>query len=360
LGHGDLETHEIAEIIAGAFAFWSIVLSSYLVYKHFRNYTEPELQRPIVRILFMVPVYAIDSWLSLRFKDYALAFDLARDCYESYVIYQFFVLLLNFLSPGDRTNTNLIQHLEAKEKMKHPSPFCCLPKFQPGENFLQVTRICILQFTIIKPLLTFVAVILFLSGSYDSGDFAPDGFYLWETIIDNFSITLAMYFLVLFYMATKDELKPLNPVGKFIAVKAVVFFSFWQGVLLSFLQYMRLIEPVGTYTAENIGTGIQDVLICVEMFLYSLYHMYVFDYAPYNKDQKKKPFVRTILSGDIRTATVPLLRNFQDSINPKHDVLHAKETFQPAATKMKEVLIAASGSFKKDKPDGSEISIELP
>jgi len=44
-----------------------------------RNYTEPELQRPIVRILFMVPVYAIDSWLSLKFKDYSLVFDLVRD-----------------------------------------------------------------------------------------------------------------------------------------------------------------------------------------------------------------------------------------------------------------------------------------
>ena len=36
-----------------------------------------------------------------------------------------------------------------------------------------------------------------------------------------------MYFLVLFYMATKEELVPLQPIGKFIAVKAVVFFSFW-------------------------------------------------------------------------------------------------------------------------------------
>jgi len=36
-----------------------------------------------------------------------------------------------------------------------------------------------------------------------------------------------MYFLVLFYIVTKEELAPLRPVGKFLAVKAVVFFSFW-------------------------------------------------------------------------------------------------------------------------------------
>jgi hypothetical protein len=45
----------------------------------------------------MVPIYAIDSWLSLVFKNSALIFNLLRDCYEAYVIYMFFTYLVTFL-----------------------------------------------------------------------------------------------------------------------------------------------------------------------------------------------------------------------------------------------------------------------
>ena len=38
----------------------------------------------------------------------------------------------------------------------------------------------------------------------------------------------ALYCLLMFYMVCKHELYPFNPVLKFVIVKAVVFFCFWQ------------------------------------------------------------------------------------------------------------------------------------
>lgn len=55
------------------------------IYLHLRYYTCPNEQRWIVRILFIVPIYAFDSWLSLMFfsKDnYYVYFNTVRDCYE--------------------------------------------------------------------------------------------------------------------------------------------------------------------------------------------------------------------------------------------------------------------------------------
>src|SRR5690242_9440775 len=55
-GHNNGHLHDYAFSLAGAFAFWATLLSLHLVYKHSRNYTQPNLQRPIIRIIFMVPV----------------------------------------------------------------------------------------------------------------------------------------------------------------------------------------------------------------------------------------------------------------------------------------------------------------
>lgn len=69
-----------------------LVLFCFQIYQHLKYYTNPSEQRWIVRILFIVPVYAFDSWLSLLFfeQSYYVYFDSVRDCYEgrlfSYII----------------------------------------------------------------------------------------------------------------------------------------------------------------------------------------------------------------------------------------------------------------------------------
>ena len=54
------------------------------IYTHLRYYTCPAEQRWIVRILFIVPIYVIDSWLCLIiFANRAyIYFNTIRDCYE--------------------------------------------------------------------------------------------------------------------------------------------------------------------------------------------------------------------------------------------------------------------------------------
>ena len=55
------------------------------IYMHLRCYSCPNEQRYIVRILFIVHIYAFDSWLSLLFftnDQYYVYFGTVRDCYE--------------------------------------------------------------------------------------------------------------------------------------------------------------------------------------------------------------------------------------------------------------------------------------
>lgn len=65
-----------------------------------------------------------------------------------------------------------------------------------------------------------------LSGVYGESDFSPKVAFPYMIAINNLSQFVAMYCLVLFYRANKTELKPMKPIGKFLCIKAVVFFSF--------------------------------------------------------------------------------------------------------------------------------------
>ena len=47
-----------------------------------------------------VPIYSIHSWCALRFRHNAVYLNLIRDSYESYVVYQFFSLLVAYMG-GD-------------------------------------------------------------------------------------------------------------------------------------------------------------------------------------------------------------------------------------------------------------------
>lgn len=93
------ERHIVAWFVGGLFAIIATTISVLDITMHVLHYRVPSQQRFVVRILWMVrappeaprwgasalpqvPIYAIESWLSLRFKEQALWFESARDWCE--------------------------------------------------------------------------------------------------------------------------------------------------------------------------------------------------------------------------------------------------------------------------------------
>ncbi|XP_078356150.1 transmembrane protein 184C-like [Oculina patagonica] len=123
------QTHVQAWFIAGCFVFLTIPISLWGILQHLVNYTKPELQRRIVRILWMVPIYATDSWLALRFPKAAIYLDSLRECYEAYVIYNFMTFLLAYLS----AEYDFDAVLSRKQQVEHFFPFCTMPPWRMGK-----------------------------------------------------------------------------------------------------------------------------------------------------------------------------------------------------------------------------------
>ena len=79
-------TVDYAWAVSGIFVCFSVALCVHDIHMHITHYVSP-LQRYYVRIIAMIVIYSIESWLALRFIEDRVYFECARDMYEAFVIY---------------------------------------------------------------------------------------------------------------------------------------------------------------------------------------------------------------------------------------------------------------------------------
>eukprot|EP00906_Rhabdomonas_costata_P017592 RCo025391 len=284
IGFGFLAAYDVAPnyvaacVLAGYCAMLAVVLSLQEIWLHISCYTAPDEQRRIVRILLMVPIFATQSWLALRFRHTALYLNLMRDCYESFVVYTFFSLLMVYLEGEKRC----VELLEGQPRMRFLPPLCCCGSFRLGGRFVSVVKVCLLQYVAVKPLCAIVAMVLYPLGLYTEGAISNFGNgYVWLLAVANLSVTTAFGALLYFYVATHRLISQHKPLWKFFCIKVVIFLSFWQGLAVALLIRIHVIHSTVTMNVNEVAMALQDFLICVEMVFIALAHRTVFSHRPF-------------------------------------------------------------------------------
>ncbi|KAI6004489.1 DUF300-domain-containing protein [Pisolithus orientalis] len=256
-------------VISGVSTFVAVVVSGLSIWLQLRNYRKPFLQRMVFA-----------SLISLFSLEAAFFIDAIRDIYEAFVIYCFFVLLVDYLG-GERS---LLMMLHGRPPIPAIFPVNLWRSdidVSDPYTFLFLKR-GILQYVQVKPILAFASLIMKATGTYNEGDFRARSGYLYVSIIYNTSICLALWCLAVFWMCVNADLKPFRPVPKFLCVKGILFFSFWQSVIVSSLVAVGAITRLGPYTDnEHISLGLTDTLICFEMPFFAAAHMYAFSYRDF-------------------------------------------------------------------------------
>lgn len=237
--------------------------------------SEQKLRIYLARVVFIVPIYAIDSWLGLRLTQYRTVLDIFRDCYEAFVIFSFFQFLVEYLG-GEQL---LISVLQARSQKEH--------------NWYFSSKRGILQYVFIRSFISIFQAFLMLFDAYEE-TYYVNSVYLYTTLITNFSQIWAIYCLAVFYFELKPALAPIRPVPKFLLIKAIVFFTWWQSVILVLLHNIGYITTSISFHDDNIPGGIQDALICLEMFLASIAFRYAFPVSDFLEMDQETPPLKTV------------------------------------------------------------------
>ncbi|PNW87018.1 hypothetical protein CHLRE_02g105350v5 [Chlamydomonas reinhardtii] len=343
------DVHYQAWFIGGIFVILSMPISIYEIAMHTEYYTQPRLQKHVIRILLMVPIYAVDAWFALRFRRAREYLDPIRECYEAFVIYSFFAYLMAYLQD---TLGDVNEHLAKRPQMQHLwGVRWLLRPWDMGTQFLWECKKGVLNYVILRPICTGLAFITDIFDEYGEGQINFRKSYVYLAAVTNFSQLWALYCLVMLYTAMHQELAPIRPLSKFLCIKAVVFVTFWQSIAIAILVYAGVLrkESWTTYDKVNVATGIQDFLICIEMFLAALAHAYAFPPRDYMAGHSKGFFSNVRYIFDLRDVVDDVGAVVEDHVSSATSAVvkapqrAVKKAAQGIAKNTKKLFSAASG-----------------
>jgi hypothetical protein len=327
--------------MAGTFTLLVSLLTMFHMSTHLRNYKEPIVQRKVIAILWMSPIYCLTSFLSLVFPSADGYLAVIKDFYEAYVIYNFLSFLIAVLGRGDRETA--VQRLAARHldhpldpptrflrRFYHPAPETSVEA--NANAVLTECQILCLQFVLVRPLTSiagFVASSLAIVNDTNDSDttsnwayFRSPNFYI--AMVTNASVFFAFTGLLKFYHAVRDDLSWLQPFSKFMSIKGIVFLTFWQGLAISILVNLKFdsdnefasgattivsaltnstaADSTGASsisgpiyhqkTAQEQAAEIQNILICVEMLFFSIAHWCVFPAEEWDEGYRPKSYAK--------------------------------------------------------------------
>lgn len=302
-----------AWFVAGIFVLLTLPIFLIGLMLHIFNYTHPHLQKHIVRILWIVPIYSLSSWLALIISHSAIYWDTIKECYEAYVLYNFLCYLLNYLE----SEYDLVSELESSYPIGQPPPCCCFPPWPRGKRFIFWCKFGTLQYTVMRLVITFAALVTYWCGVYDKGKINFGRAWIYLGIINGVSQMIAIHALIYFYKGTRKLLGPIRPVWKFISIKAIVFAIFWQAVFIALLVKVgALPESWRQYDVEDVSEGLQNFTICVEMLLFAIAHYFVFSHKSYvDPAAAQAPCITSCLRMlDVRDVADDVREHFVDPI----------------------------------------------
>ncbi|KAF7516380.1 hypothetical protein G7054_g14190 [Neopestalotiopsis clavispora] len=304
---GPFDFHQIALIVAGGCAATAIIASFYLMWTHATNYTKPREQKHIIRILFMVPVYSASAFLCIWYYWHAIYFQILNDCYEAFAISSFFALMCHYIAPDLHDQKAYFRNMHPVKLWVWPVTWFSsfggkrglwrTPK--SGLTWFNIIWIGIYHYCFIRVAMTITAVITQHFDRYCESSNSPGFTHIWVLVIESAAVTIAMFCVMQFYIQLKEPLAEHQPFLKVSAIKLVIFLSFWQSSAISVgTSTLHIVQANEVLAYSDLKVGIPSLLLCIEMALFAILHLWAFPYSPYVPGAKQTFYPAANLSSD--------------------------------------------------------------
>lgn len=272
-------------------ALFACGLSFLHISRHLYREGPRDARTAAIRVIFMVPFYAVGSLVALFTKGFhgnsltpsnhtpMIIFNFCLKCYECVAIIAFTQLLVANLG-----GVALLEMYLRPEHCRHIFPVTWIVRedsWAPPCRFIRRTLCLVYSYfpaTIICLLILIITSVIDHNQSSHLIRYAQ----MLTNAVYGLAQLCAVYGLVLFAYANFDLLKELKPVSKLLSIKVMVLVTFWQEVTIAFLdRQFRIFRPFADgsasgYTERQIASGFMNCLVIMEMFLLSIAHFFIY------------------------------------------------------------------------------------
>ncbi|CAD6591395.1 MAG: hypothetical protein ASARMPRED_005372 [Alectoria sarmentosa] len=266
---GSLTFHNLTIVLCGAFTAATFLFSGAQLLLHATHFSNPAQQTQILRIVALVPTFALVYFLAGFVPSAAVYLQPWADAYEAVALTSYFLLLVTYTAPDPQRRDGVFDRL-----------------LQPGSGegslkWYRRTWIFVFQYIPISFIVAVATDITQATGTYCVNGHGVHFAHIWLTVIHTISVMFAFLRLLQFYRRLRTELKEHRVKRKLFAIKGIVFLSTLQTFLFAILSSTGAVEPSATLSYNDFYFGIPSILICGEMVLFSMFNFYAYSVKPY-------------------------------------------------------------------------------
>ncbi|THV50415.1 hypothetical protein BGAL_0151g00110 [Botrytis galanthina] len=209
----------------------------------------------------MIPVFATISFLCIHFEEASAYISPVNELYEAFAFAAFFQLLYTYV----------LEETHARSFSEQASQIPPIRK----------TAIQIFQFPATMFIVFLIEEISEAKGTYCETEIKIYFTRIWCVILRIGSTIIAVLGLLRFYKSTKFLTAARKPLHKLMAFKGIVFLNFFQSIVFAFLS--SRLSPTNKLTTRDLTSGIPNLLISLEMVIFSILFLKVYAVGEYAK-----------------------------------------------------------------------------
>ncbi|KAF2092690.1 hypothetical protein NA57DRAFT_82054 [Rhizodiscina lignyota] len=274
---GSFTAHGLFVIVSGATALFAGLLTIFLLIRHATHYSCPREQKQIIRIITIVPSFAIVSFLCVWLDGSPnLYIAPGRDVGEAFPMAAFFLLMTAYIAPNEQSQDDCFAQLALLDKKGNELGGGSLVWFHK-------LAFMVVQWLPISIILWIATAISLAVGTYCVDSNSIHFAHIWITILRMISTGLAIIAILRFYTRSKPLLKSRGTLKQLICFKAIVFLNFVQTFIFSFLRSSGALHPSKYFTLNDLSNGLPSLILCCEMAPIALFFFVAYPVKPYSR-----------------------------------------------------------------------------